>query len=164
MTLLSPYGNPYLRTPPAVSATEYVSGGGGDGCIDAVVALLVVWARPAPAAPITGEAADFGARGFELAELVARAAAAAGVAPVPPAQAHQLRAACVNAGTVLEDVVTGLATKGALLFDAAGTVGVALGMRRRVITYEPGAGLVVDHDGLAEWTAAALLPGAWGYR
>lgn len=162
MTLLSPHGNPYLRTPPTVAADRYVSGGGGDGCIDVVVALLLRWARPATA-PITGAPTDFGGRGFELAELVARAAAAAGVTPVPPRRALQLRAACTNAGADLPSATAGLACKGAVLFDGSGTVGVSLGVRGRALIYEPAAGLVVD-DAMAVWVSAARLPGAWGYR
>lgn len=163
MTLLSSYGNPYLRTPPSVAAGTFVSGGGGDGCIDVVVALLLRWARPTPAAPVTGAPPDLGGRGFDMAELIARAATAAGVTPTPPIRGDLLRAACMNAGTDLEDAAAGLGRKGALLFGDGGAVGVALGMRGRALIYEAGAGVVVD-DAMTVWTSAALLPGAWGYR
>jgi len=158
------YGNPYLQTPAAVAAGQYVSGGGGDGTVDHVVAL--VWQRINRAPGIPGVSAilpDPGVRGFDLAELIAWAAAAAGVVPALPPRTDLLRAACWGARTRLRSVAAGLGLKGALLFGPGG-LGLAVGVRARVVVYDPAAGIVLDVHATRTWDEAATIPGARGYR
>lgn len=161
---LSTYGNPYQQAPVTVASGEYVSGGGGDGTVDHIVAA--VWQRiaRAPGAPaVSAILPDPGVRGFDLAELVAWAGAAAGLSPALPDRTELLRAACYAARTRLRSVADGLGLKGALLFGPSG-LGLAVGVRSRVVVYDPNAGIVLDVHGIRGWDEAATIPGARGYR
>lgn len=160
--MTSAYGNPFISAPDRVSAGTLVSGGGGDGQIDHVVAFILrrVVARPETA--VSALALPPGLRAFDLAELISWAAWQAGV-PRPPDRADLLRAHCYRYRAGLPDVATGLQVKGALLF-GQGAVGLSLGVRRRVVVHDLTAGVVVDEQRIRRWDEAALLPGARGYR
>lgn len=157
------YGSPYVPAPDRVGAGTLVSGGGGDGHIDHVVAFILQRVDVRPEHAVSAAAVPPGLRAFDLAELISWAAWTAGVTPRPPEQADLLRAHCYRYRAGLPDVETGMAVKGALLF-GQGTVGLALGMRRRVIVHDFAAGVVVDEQRIRRWREAALLPGAKGYR
>lgn len=156
-------GSPYLTTHDQVSAGTLVSGGGGDGHIDHVVAFCLPRVVRSPDYPVASLVPPPGSRVFDLAELIAWAANSAGVTPVPPIRTDLLRAHCYRHRTELSTVDAGMALKGALLF-GQGVVGLSLGRRRRALVHDHLAGLVVDEHRIRQWTEAALLPGAKGYR
>lgn len=156
------YGNPYITAPPVLAAGVLRSGGGGDGHIDHLVALLMQRINLRPPDTTSGLVTEPGTRVFDLAELVAGIAAAVGVRPVPPSRADLLRAYCWQSRTLLHSVEIGYLLKGALLFGPAG-VGVSLGSRRRVVIYDATGGVMVDTRAQV-WTEAARLPNARGYR
>lgn len=157
----TPYGNPFLVAPESMSAGPIVTGGGADGYIDHVVALMLDRVNPRPitisAVPVTP-----GARVFDLAELVARSAQAAGVPGILPDRTDLLRSYCWGARSTLNNPTIGLGLKGALMFGPEG-LGLSLGSRGRVIVYDLTEGVVVDAR-LRTWTEAALIPNARGYR
>lgn len=157
------YGSPFLTAPDRVASDALVSGGGADGYIDHVVAFCLPRVRVDPAYPVSADVPAPGARVFDIAELVAWACNAAGVVPVPPARTDLLRAHCYRYGTTLPSVALGLDLKGALLF-GVGVVGLSLGVRQRVIVSDHRAGVVVDAHRIRQWTEAAVIPGARGYR
>lgn len=162
MTSATPYGNPFVVTPPNLASGVFRSGGGGDGAIDHLVGLVLQRVNPRPTTGVSDQVPAPGLRGFDLAELIAWAGAAAGVSPRLPDRTDLLRAACYRARSSLRTVDVGIGLKGALLF-GGGSVGLSLGQRRRVVVYDTTAGIVID-TGMRGWTEAARVPGARGYR
>lgn len=161
--MTSTYGNPFISAPDRVGAGTLVSGGGGDGYIDHVVAFVLQRVVVGPATQVTARTMPPGLRGFDLAELISWAATTAGVPGRLPESADLLRAYCYRYRASLPTVEDGMALKGALLF-GQNTVGLALGMRRRVVVHDLQAGVVIDEARIRRWDTAALIPGARGYR
>lgn len=161
--MITAYGNPFVTAPDRVAGEPLVSGGGGDGHIDHVIAFCLPRVQRNPVARVSADVPPPGSRVFDLAELVAWAASSAGVMPVPPERADLLRAHCYRAHAMLPTVEDGMTLKGALLF-GQGVVGLSLGVRRRVLVSDHAAGLVVDEHRIRRWSEAAVLPGARGYR
>lgn len=159
--MTAPTENPFAPTPYLTATNTLVSGGGADGYIDHVVALCLRRVNVAPPAPVAALPEDADYRQFDLAELISRSAAAAGVPGALPITASSLLLYCRSHRTTIT-VAAGLALKGALLF-GQGSVGLSLGSRRRAIVYTARSGLAVDADA-SKWTGAARLPGARGYR
>jgi hypothetical protein len=161
------YGNPYLDVVEHTSAGTAVSGGGADGTVDLLVGYVLQRVNTVGVATTADVFGDPGMRSFDLAELISWAAQQSGVRIALPTRADLLRAACYRYRTTLgllgEHVEQGRATKGALLF-GFGTVGLSLGVRRRVVVYDETHGVVVVDSNVRTWTEAARIPGARGYR
>lgn len=144
--------------------SPYVSGGGADGTIDRVVALCLERTVIGTGVPDL-VVPEPGARTFDLAELLSWACRAAGVGSPLPDQAQRVLAHCQGQRTMLRTVEAGIALKGALLFGGSGArVGLSLGVRRKIIIHDPRSGGAIVDRSISDWTAAARIPGARGYR
>jgi hypothetical protein len=154
--------NPYAPLPTTTASSDAVSGGGADGNIDHVVALCLQRISTRANWPVGAQADAPHARQFDLAELISQCAATAGTTVRLPGQADALWRLCRDRRTTIT-VAEALATKGAVLFEP-GSCALSLGVRARVVMFSQRAGVVLATAAARPWTAAALIPGARGYR